>query len=307
MNSQIDDNAILAPKLPINILLVEDNPDDAALTMRVLRKAQLDVCCHVVSTREEFASKLSSADYDAVLADYNLGGWTGMDALQLMRERACDTPFILVTGALGEQKAVECIKKGIADYILKDRLERLPVAVLRAMEERGLHAEHDQMERSLQENEAKFRTLAETLPVAIFIEEGTRCCYANRAAEKLTGYTREELLSSYFSQFLLPDSRDAVLQQTIDRFQGEEPARRYEIEILTKQSEVKAVDVTVKMFPLDGGLAALITAFEVSQPKKAVHDVCPTGQGNFRAAKSGLRPRVSSTAFHFLPTRALPI
>jgi PAS domain S-box-containing protein len=289
MTIATDETIILAPRLPLSVLLIEDNPDDVALCLRVLGKAQLDLRCDVVERQEEFISKLSSTDYDVVLADYNLGSWTGMDALQIMRERGYRTPFILVTGALGEQKAVDCIKKGIADYILKDRLERLPVAVLRAVEERGLLAERDRMERSLQENEAKFRTLAELIPVAIFIEEGTRCCYVNRAAEKITGYTREELLSSYFWRLLRPDSRDAVLRQTIELFRVEGSTRRYEIEILSKQNQVKYLDVTVKMFPAEGRLAALITAFVIAQPGSDTGKVCKLSQSNFRPAKSELR------------------
>lgn len=296
MTMATDDTIILAPRLPLSVLLLEDNPDDVALCLRILGKAQLDLRCDVVVRREEFISKLSSTDYDVVLADYNLGTWTGMDALQIMRERGYRIPFILVTGALGEQKAVECIKKGIADYILKDRLERLPIAILRAVEERGLLAERDRMERSLRENEAKFRTLAELIPVAIFIEEGTRCCYVNRAAEKITGYTREELLSSYFWRLLRPDSRDAVLRQTIELFRVEGSTRRYEIEILTKQNHAKYLDVTVKMFPAEGRLAALITAFEIVQPGTDTGKVCRLNQSSFRSAKSREREGFGSPA-----------
>jgi PAS domain S-box-containing protein len=289
MGLRTDEPAILAPKLPLSILLLEDNPDDAELCLRVLRKAHLDVCLDVVTRREEFTSRASTANYDVILADYNLGCWTGMDALQIIRDQGYEIPFILVTGALGEQKAVECIKKGIADYILKDRLERLPVAILRVVEERGLHAEHDRMEHSLHENEAKFRTLAETIPVAIFIEEGTRCCYANRAAEKITGYSREELLSTYFWQLLLPDSRDAVLRQTIQNFEEDESTRRYEIQILTRQNKVKPLNVTVKMFPLGGRLAALITALEIEEPRGRTGKICKISESNFQSAKSELR------------------
>ncbi len=288
MVDRTENPAILAPQLPLNILLLEDNPDDVELSLRVLRKAQLDVVGEAVATREEFASKLRLNSYDVILADYNLGTWTGMDALELMRSEGYNYPFILVTGALGEQKAVECIKAGIADYILKDRLERLPVAVLRAVEEQGLRSENERVQRSLQENEAKFRTLAESIPAAIFIEEGTRCRYVNRAAQKLTGYTREELLSRYFWELLLPDSRDAVLAQTIKRFSGEDSSRRYQIQIVTKNNQVKNLDVTVGMFPLDGGLAALITAFEVAAPKKGEKKVCEIAPSNYQPRASGV-------------------
>jgi PAS domain S-box-containing protein len=258
-----DKHEILAPKLPLNILLVEDNPDDSELCQRVLQRSHLDVNVDVVATQDDFAERIGSEYYDVILSDYNLGPWNGMDAFKMLRQEGLATPFILVTGALGEQKAVECIQSGIADYILKDRLERLPVAILRAMEEYSLRAEHGRMQQSLQSSEAKFRTLAEAMPTAIFIEEGTRCCYVNPAAQKLTGHSREELFSMNFWELLLPDSRDAVLKQAIKSFHSEDSTKRYTVKILTKQKQLKRLQVTVGMFPLEGGLAALITAVEL--------------------------------------------
>ena len=288
MSTRTDDPVILPPKLPLNLLMLEDNPDDAELCLSVLRKAQLDVCLEIVGTREEFLARLRSTTYDAILADYNLGSWTGMDALQILVDQGSESPLILVTGALGEQKAIECIKAGVSDYILKERLERLPTAILRAVEGKGLGVQRAQLERSLHESETTFRTLAEAMPEGIFIEEGTRCRYANRAAEKITGYSREELLSNHFWQLLLPDSRDAVLSQMIRRFQKDEPTRRYEIEILTKQKEVKPLNVALGMLPLDGGIAALITAFEVDTPNDSSHRVSPKPENRFRSGTSRL-------------------
>src|SRR5579864_9535567 len=195
-------------KPPLSVLLVEDNSDDAALCLRVLKKAHSEIRCDVVKTREEFVNHLRDGTYDIVLADYALGPWTGMEALNILRKTGLDIPFILVTGALGEERAVACITSGVDDYVLKDRMERLPVAIFRAVEEKVLRDEHRRDERSLRESEEKFRRLAETIPAATFIEQGTHCCYVNHAAEDITGYSRHELLAMNFWDLLLPDSRD---------------------------------------------------------------------------------------------------
>ncbi|HEX4003833.1 MAG TPA: PAS domain S-box protein [Candidatus Acidoferrales bacterium] len=252
------------PKLPLSVLLVEDNSNDAELCLRALERPEFEICLDIVKTPEDFRSRVRGTSYDIILADYDLGSWTGLDALNLLREEGGDSPFILVTGALGEQRAVECIKSGISDYVLKDHLERLPVAMLRALEEKGQRAEQQCEERSLHVSEAKFRALAEAIPAAVFIEQGTRSCYVNHAAECITGYTREELLTMNFWQLLLPRSRDEVLQRAIRRFNGDDSPCRYEIQILTKKKEVRHLDVTVGLFGLDGSLAALITAFDIT-------------------------------------------
>jgi PAS domain S-box-containing protein len=255
---------VLAPRLPLSVLLIEENSNDAERCLRALERPEFEIHLDIVKTPQEFRSHLRNTSYDIILADYDLGNWTGLDALNLLREEKSDSPFILVTGALGEQRAVECIKSGVSDYVLKDHLDRLPVAMLRALEEKGQRAELECEERSLHMNEAKFRALAESIPAAVFIEQGTRSCYVNHAAESITGYQREELLSMNFWQLLLPQSRDEVLQRAIKSFNEDEAPSRYEIEILTKKKEVRRLDVTVGLFGLEGSLAALITAFDIT-------------------------------------------
>ena len=133
------------PRL-LRVLLVEDSPADAELSLRELWKAGYEIHADVVQTPEEFAERLRLNLYDIVLSDYNLPNWTGADALESLRQQGYDMPLILVTGSLGEEAAVECLKKGASDYVLKDRLARLQVAVPRALEERARREEHERMQ-----------------------------------------------------------------------------------------------------------------------------------------------------------------
>ena len=136
------------PKV-LHALCVEDVPEDAELYLRVLQEAGYQVAADVVSTREEFTRKLESGSYDVVLSDYRMPGWSGTDALEILKKSAIDTPFLLVSGTIGEEAAAECIKQGAADYILKDRPARLPAAVRRALEEKAAREEHARMEEAL--------------------------------------------------------------------------------------------------------------------------------------------------------------
>src|SRR6266550_4519865 len=133
----------------LRVLLLEDNPLDGELTLRELRNGGFNVSVDVAANPGEFTARLQSNQYHIVLADYNLPQWTGMEALQVLRSQNLDTPLILVTGSLGEEKAVECLKQGATDYVLKDRISRLPLAVRRALEERRLRQEHREAEADL--------------------------------------------------------------------------------------------------------------------------------------------------------------
>ena len=285
MTSQSEQEVNLAPKLPLSVLIAEDNPDDAQLILRVLRGSEFDVRFDVVSTQAEFVKRVRASTYDIILADYNLGSWTGMDALDHLRQDTCDIPLILVTGALGDQKAVECVKNGAVDFVLKDRMERLPIAISRALEERASRLERQHAQRLVEENEAKFRALADAIPTAVFIEQGTRCCYVNRAAQQMTGYTREELLRMNFWQLVPADSRKTLVEHACGRSDDDESSPRYRTRILTKSGEIKQLEITAGMFQIGGGLAALITAVDPGTQKDRGIESDRRGVGSF-ASKS---------------------
>ncbi|MHB1939144.1 MAG: sensor domain-containing protein, partial [Acidobacteriaceae bacterium] len=177
----------------LNVLCIEDVPEDAELYLRVLQEAGYQVAADVVCTREEFARKLESGSYDVVLSDHRMPGWSGTDALEVLKRSAKDIPFLLVTGTIGEEAAAECIKQGAADYILKDRPDRLPVAVRRALEEKAAREERARAEESLK----LFRTLVDQSNDILLIvdPETMRFLDVNEKACLSLGYTREELLS----------------------------------------------------------------------------------------------------------------
>jgi PAS domain S-box-containing protein len=251
---------------PLSLLIVEDDPNDAELCLRVLKRASLRLRWDIVSTQEEFTTKLRMNYYDVIVSDYNLGLWNALDAFNILRKVGRDTPFILVTGALGDERAIECIQHGITDYVLKDRLERLPLAIARALEQRALIDEHQRSERALTEGEARFRMLAEAIPAATFIEQGTRCSYVNSAAEQITGYNRQELMGANLWKLILADSKEAMVGRCRTRH-GSAATLRYEVQIRTKQGAKRWLDVTVGMFANEGGLASLITAFDVTEQR----------------------------------------
>jgi DNA-binding NtrC family response regulator len=133
------------------ILILEDNCADARLAILKLEESGFDVDSEIVSNSSDFMQRVRGNVYDTILSDYNIPGWSGRDALRWVRATDKDTPFIFVSGTLGEESAVECIKEGATDYVVKGNLERLPVAVRRALSDKKLRQLNTQLEQRVAE------------------------------------------------------------------------------------------------------------------------------------------------------------
>jgi DNA-binding NtrC family response regulator len=133
------------------ILILEDEAWDAALAQRLLASAGLILTALVVDTRVAFVEQLAAFRPDIILSDYHLPGFSGQEALKITLERYPDIPFIIWSGVLGDEAAVELIKQGATDYVLKDRPARLPTVILRALDEVGQRARLAQLEDQLME------------------------------------------------------------------------------------------------------------------------------------------------------------
>ena len=136
-------------KPQLRVLLVEDDRSDSELILHALRNGGFAAEHDVVQTVEEFTARIRKNSYDTILADYRLPGWNGMETVEILRREGLDIPVVLVSGALGEQNAVECIKEGAADYVLKDQLTRLPTSVRRVIEEKRLREENRRTQEEL--------------------------------------------------------------------------------------------------------------------------------------------------------------
>jgi PAS domain S-box-containing protein len=190
----------------IRILLLEDFATDAELVESELRKAGLAFMSQRVATQSDYQRALRAFRPDLVIADHNLPQFSGAAALQLAREIAPRVPFILVTGSLDEETAVEYMKAGAADYILKDRLARLGPAVRGALERKRI-------EQQLREREDYFRALIEQAMdiIAVLDAEGA-IRYASPSVFALLGYTPDELSGRLMLDLLHPDDVDVTLQ-----------------------------------------------------------------------------------------------
>jgi PAS domain S-box-containing protein len=200
----------------LRALCLEDDPQDAELAILALRDAGYSVDYEVVAERDDFLQRAQSGKFDLVLADYGLPGWTGMDAVRQLRTLGCEIPVILVTGSLGDETAVECVKQGVSDYVLKHRLVRLPIAVARVLRTRELQAEQaasererERLLRDLGERERKYRELFELANDAILIFEPKQetILEANASACELYGFSHAQLVGKSLKELTLDVAR----------------------------------------------------------------------------------------------------
>jgi len=120
-------------RTPLKLLVLDDSALDAELEVSELRRSGYDCDWRRVQTRDEFTAALDKADFELILADYKLPDFDGLSALRMLRERDLQIPFILISGTLGEERAIESVKTGATDYVMKGRLERLGQVVARAL------------------------------------------------------------------------------------------------------------------------------------------------------------------------------
>lgn len=143
-----------------NILLLEDDIADAELVKYAMGQCGLPYTMERVGTREEFSQRLEDRPPDLILSDYHLPAFDGLAALALAREKLPDVPFIFVTGTLGEERAIETLKRGATDYVLKTRLPQLVPAMHRALREAGERSERKRAEGKLRESHEQLRALS---------------------------------------------------------------------------------------------------------------------------------------------------
>jgi signal transduction histidine kinase len=154
------DSAPHAEKILLNVLLLEDSPLDAELELKMLVSSGCECNATCVKTSDEFSAALSRPELDIILADYNLPGFDGLAALAIAQRRRPDLPFILVSGVVGEEFAVESVKAGATDYVLKSRLDRLGPVVKRALRERGERERTRAAEQGLRDAHARLQALS---------------------------------------------------------------------------------------------------------------------------------------------------
>jgi PAS domain S-box-containing protein len=210
----------LAPASPLRVLFIEDSEIDFKFVVRLLRQAGFDVTAERVEDGNAMRQALRSAAWDAVISDHKLPGFSAVQALEVFKSAALDVPFLIVSGEIGEDLAVEAMLAGADDYIQKSRLARLVPALERSLRSSAARQQRRHAEEALRASEARLRSIAENVPGIVFriihdtLRGGLRFDYVSDGAAKLFGVPAEELQrdSDPFGELLRPEVRASLLR-----------------------------------------------------------------------------------------------
>lgn len=197
----------------LRVLIVEDRENDALLMLRELRRAGFEAVWKRVAARQAFLAAIQQEVWDIILADYSLPQYSGVEALAAARDLIPDIPFVIVSGAIGEETAVATMKAGADDFVLKQSLSRLGPVVARELRDVSVQRARRQAEQKLKERDALFRSVIENVSDLIFIldrEGGIR--YHSPSVSRVLGYGPDELIGKSVLDYLPPEQRDDALQ-----------------------------------------------------------------------------------------------
>lgn len=263
-------------RTPLNVLILEDREDDAELQIHELRRAGYDPMWSRVETEKEFRASLRPA-LDVILADFQLPDFDALRALDILNEYGRDIPFIIVTGALGDETAVECLNRGAADYLLKDRLARLGQAVGKAIKERDYRLEKQESSRIIRTAEKKYRSIFENAEEGIFQTAcDGRFLVANPTTARILGYdTPADLIGNLVdlqNRFHVDPAKRAELLETLEKHRA---VRGFEARVYRKDGTIIWVSISARAIQnRDGEITHYeSTMQEISQRKEAEQQI----------------------------------
>ncbi len=259
----------------LRFLCLEDVPADAELMCELLNDAGFISEMSVASNRQDYVELLERGGWDLILADYTLPDFDATAALDMAKERCPDTPFICVSGTIGEDRAVELLKQGATDYVLKDRMSRLAFAVLRALESA-------RRQRERRASDDFNRLLVENMTDVLWVmdAETHEFTYVSPSIERLRGYTPEEVMATSLDASLTPEQIEwahEVVRKRIEAFLAGDPAAvvtTYEIEQPCKDGSIVPTEVTSTIRHNDrGGLDIIGVTRDISERRRAEAEV----------------------------------
>jgi PAS domain S-box-containing protein len=255
---------------PLRILHLEDEPDFSALVTAIIEREGLDAEVNLVTDLAAFKTALEEGNFDVIIADYMLPSCSGTQALGLAREKYPRIPFLLLSGAIGEHAAIEILRSGATDYVLKNRLDRLVPALRRAVEESSERTQRIEAQSAARQSEAQYQLIFDGSPVPMWVSDlDTRAFLeVNEAAIRHYGYSRDEFMNLTTKAICSPEE--------ISRL-AEHPGAGSEARIghagvwphRNKNGTTMEVDVTWSIIKFQERDAVLTIAHNVSEQRQA--------------------------------------
>lgn len=250
---------------PLRVIIVEDSEDDVALILRQLRRGGYDPTHLRVETASALTAALDEGGWDIVISDYSLPQFSGLAAVEICARRGFEIPFILVSGTVGEEEAVQAMKAGAHDYLMKDNLPRLAPAVRRELREA-------QARRERLRAEARLASILDTAADAIIgVDESQNIVFFNQGAEEIFGHDTSEILGKSLDLLLPPSSDEIPAGAQLSVFSASVSASQQQMEVIGRRkdgSEFPA-EVSVSEFSQDDGAYFTVILRDITSRKEA--------------------------------------
>lgn len=265
---------------PLQLLIAEDNAADAELLIRALRRSNFEPDWRRVDTEKDFVGALHDG-LDLIISDYDMPHFTGLKALTLAKARYPELPFLIVSGTIGEETAVEAMRLGATDYLLKDRLVRLGPAVERALQEA-----RSKRERRLVEEDFRLLFAHNPMPMWVYELDTLRFLAVNDAAVAHYGYSRMEFLSMTLKEIRPAEDVPRMLESVRGRLPGVTRAGIWRH--LRKDGSTIMVEIAAHITTFQGQPAELVLAHDVTERFAAEEALCES-EGRLRIVTENAR------------------
>jgi two-component system sensor histidine kinase UhpB len=257
--------------------MLEDNSLDASIIRKILSDAFDNFEFTIVSTGDKYTTELQKNTYDVILCDYQLPGFDAVQALHVRNEKNSSTPFILVSGAVSEEVAINILKEGANDYILKDRLQRLPFAIEKAIKKQQLKSDKQALEQSLSQLTERFQLAAKTSFDVIWdydIEKDL--VYCSGAIEKIIGTSvPENLRLNFLKKFIYPDDLPVIEQGFINIIKSAENRWRKIFRLIRNDGSIAWVNTNAMILRSKNETAIRIVGVmhDITEVRKLQHEL----------------------------------
>lgn len=272
---------------PIHLLILEDNALDAELIIDELSKAGFEPEWRRVETETDYLAALeagqsSAFPYDLILSDWNLPNFDGLRALQSLKKRDMDIPFIIVSGKIGEETAINAMLEGVDDYVMKNRPARLGQAVMRALEQKKLREEKRINDESLRESEKRYRQLLAVMPIGIAVLQDNKIVFTNPAGARILGAkSPEELIGKPIKEIVHPDNWESTRSRIQRMLAGETGLYPVEDRYIRLDGPVVQVEIIAAPLTFHGKPAIQKVFADITERSKAL-DTLRESEERFR-------------------------
>jgi two-component system, sensor histidine kinase and response regulator len=273
---------------PLRVLVVKDSASEAHLILNTLRQGGFDPSHAQVDTAKAMAAALEARTWDIVVSDCRMRWFNGIEALRLLRQSGSDLPFILISATVGEEAAVEAMRAGANDFLVKDHLARLVPAVRREIAEAGIRRGKREVEGRLRENERRLLTLMSNLPGMAYRcrnERDWRMEFVSEGCVELTGYAPEDIILNRtisYAELIHPDDAERIWEEVQSATQQRRPYR-FEYRIRSATGGEKWVwEQGRAVFDPTGAVLALEGFITDITERKRVQDALRFSEERFR-------------------------